>query len=77
MTRFTDRSERRDYVGSEYTLGKAVKDLSLPLGFDDIHDQPSQDGVGKSLVTVPQPLTDGLERAKKETLDLIRGVRRR
>jgi len=46
-------AEGRDFVGDEYTVGKAVKDAIMPLGVDDISDQFQQNGVGKSLLTIP------------------------
>ena len=45
--------EGKDYVGEEYGVGKAIKELVLPLTFEDVKDQLEQNGVGKSLVTVP------------------------
>ena len=48
--------EGRDYVGDDYTWKKAVLGAVVPLTFEDIKDQIVQNGVGKSLVTVPLSL---------------------
>ena len=43
----------KDYVGEEYGAGKMVREMLVPLTFEDVKDQIVQNGVGKSLVTVP------------------------
>ena len=48
--------EGRDFVGDEFTPGKAVQEMLVPLTFEDIKDQMAQNGVGKSLVTIPLTL---------------------
>jgi len=45
--------EGKDYVGEEYGVGNMVWEMLVPLTFDDVKDQIVQNGVGKSLVTVP------------------------
>ncbi|MBQ7190568.1 MAG: hypothetical protein IJR99_14265 [Kiritimatiellae bacterium] len=48
--------EGRDFVGEEYTLGKAVQGMLVPLTFEDVKDQFEQNGIGKTLVTAPLSL---------------------
>ena len=48
--------EGKDFVGDDYTPGKMVREMLMPLTFDDVKDQIVQNGVGKSLVTVPLTL---------------------
>ena len=48
--------EGRDYVGEDYTWKNAVMSAVVPLTFEDMKDQLIQNGVGKSLVTMPLSL---------------------
>ena len=48
--------EGRDYVGNDYTWKNAVMGAVVPLTFEDMKDQLVQNGVGKSLVTMPLSL---------------------
>ena len=48
--------EGRDYVGDDYTWKNAVMGAVVPLTFEDVKDQLIQNGVGKSLVTIPLSL---------------------
>ena len=48
--------EGRDYVGEDYTWKNAVMGAVVPLTFEDMKDQLIQNGVGKSLVTMPLSL---------------------
>jgi len=45
-----------DYVGDEYTFGKAIVDSTIPLTFTDIYDQLDQNGIGKSIITIAATL---------------------
>ena len=46
----------RDYTGEKYTLGKALVDSTIPLTLTDVYEQVDQNGIGKSLVTIPLAL---------------------
>ena len=48
--------EGRDYVGNEYTWKDAVMGAAVPLTFEDVKEQLEQNGIGKSLVTIPLSL---------------------
>ena len=53
LSELTALWDGRDYVGEEYTLGKAIYGGLVPLTFEDIKDQLVQNGVGTTLVTAP------------------------
>ena len=46
----------KDFVGDEYGVGKMTQEMLVPLTFEDVKDQIVQNGVGKSLLTVPLTL---------------------
>lgn len=46
-------SEGKNFVGEEYTLKRALTDAFVPLTFEDIAEQIEQNGIGRSLVTIP------------------------
>ena len=48
--------EGHDYVGNEYTWKDAVMGAAVPLTFEDVKEQLEQNGIGKSLVTIPLSL---------------------
>ena len=48
--------EGRDYVGNEYTWKDAAMGAAVPLTFEDVKEQLEQNGIGKSLVTIPLSL---------------------
>lgn len=48
--------EGRDYVGNEYTWKDAVMGAAVPLTFEDVKEQLEQNGIGKSLITIPLSL---------------------
>lgn len=48
--------EGRDYVGNEYTWKDAVMGTAMPLTFEDVKEQLEQNGIGKSLITIPLSL---------------------
>lgn len=48
--------EGRDYVGNEYTWKDAAIGAAVPLTFEDVKEQLEQNGIGKSLITIPLSL---------------------
>ena len=48
--------EGRDYVGNEYTWKDAAMGAAVPLTFEDVKEQLEQNGIGKSLITIPLSL---------------------